>query len=293
MSVSEDVIIACTRYVLSKSLYDYLTKSNWHITTHIILDRLYPEARNITSRMCGLQTSLGTFWEKLAKVLLKINHCVLIDPKSIKEPILMPKAVEDLKQAIMNKREQNGGSLNDLRQGLDNLTNNDFKANTKSYKIPKGKGADLIFKKGGKTYICDTKTVQVNANNGNTFNETAIIWLCYYKVKTGLPASVICPCFVFPYNSSNELDDSGWWSEFGDRVKPLTKQEVFVGNEFWSLITDNPKALSSIIKGIDSLRDSDEIKVYREFFACDTKSKLISFSNKVKRNFVRNDDFEI
>lgn len=282
MTIESKTIMILTKYVLGKSLYDYFTKHNWKITNHIILDRLYPEERNITSRMSGLQTSLGTFWEKLARVMLQVEKCKIIDPKTIKEPIILPKRIEALKNEVKQTREQSGGSLQRLRNELDTISISSSDPSS-IYQIPKGKGADLIFVKDGTTYICDTKTVQVNANNGNTFNETVIIWLCYYKIKTGLPSSRIKPCFVFPYNSSNELDDSSWWFDYKDRVKPLTKDEVLVGNEFWSLITGNPDALTYIIKGIESFIGTPEHLTYKKVFSLNTVESLSKFSDYVKK----------
>lgn len=149
--------------------------------------------------------------------------------------------------------------------------------------MTKGKGSDLIIEKNNKIHIYDIKTVQVNANNGNTFNETIILWIAYYKYKSGLNANDISAKLVFPYNSSNELNDAAWWNDYGGRVEPLTSDEVSVGNEFWEFITSNPNALISIIDGITELsNETTFVNLFGEVFACSNEDELKSFSTKVK-----------
>ena len=69
--------------------------------------------------------------------------------------------------------------------------------------------------------------------------KTIIVWLAYWKYKYRISANNINVKIIFPYNSSDENNDEGWWNKFGDRIKPFTKDEVLVGNQFWSFLTIN------------------------------------------------------
>jgi len=151
--------------------------------------------------------------------------------------------------------------------------------------MTKGKGADVLLTKNGDYYFFDIKTVQVNANGGNSFNETLILWTAYYKYKYGVDANKINAMLAFPYNSADENNDAGWWRDFGGRISPLTRQNVFVGNEYWSFLTGNPNALQSIIDGVNELSGTTEfVNLYKKIYDCENQNELVYFSELVKLN---------
>jgi hypothetical protein len=115
------------------------------------------------------------------------------------------------------------------------------------------------------------------------FNETVMLWIAYYKYKYRIDANQIDARIVFPYNSSNENNDSTWWTEYGQRISPLTQQDIHVGNDFWSFLTDNQNALQNIIAGIDEVAsDTSFIALYGQVFNCVSIEELKQFSINVK-----------
>lgn len=258
-------------------------------TKHILLDRFFDSERRITSCMSGLQTSLGSFWETLAKAFLRTNNYPVLPNETMKRPVSQPIDMTDLITRIKARRQNEGGSLDELKEEL-NMLYPQPTTQVEFTNMQKGKGSDLIFNVHDTVYICDLKTVQVNANNGNTFDESVILWTCYYKYCYQVDARNIRGCFVFPYNSADELNDELWWEDFGGRVSPLTHEEVLVGNQFWSLVTGNNEALSAIIDAFDEIAmDEDFISFYRQVFSCIGQEQLNSFSLRVKHRKIKED----
>lgn len=280
--ISNTIIKSTTIKLLEEAFYKYFSKPKIE-TRHIILDRFFPTERRVSSAMSGLQTSLGSFWEKLAIKLAVENGFSILDNSIIKRPKIEPLELSNLIASTKTIRENSGGDLIDFRDTLNALYSLPYNGNDEFIAIQKGKGSDIILSKNNLIHIFDTKTVQVNSNNGNTFNESILLWLAYYKYKYRIDAHNIHVKFVFPYNSSNENDDTTWWHDYGSRVIPLTNNEVYVGNEFWSFLTDNPTALENIIAGINELSsDLNFIALYKEVFSCTNIDELKEFSIKVK-----------
>lgn len=289
--ISGENIESFTKTIVKEAFFNYFKNSKKE-TRHILLDRLFPEQRRITSAMAGLQTSLGTsFWEKLAIKFAQSNGFEVIPnnyltrPTQENEPSNLTRLLTDIKQ---NRENGTIRTLDQFRLDLNNAFNVPAPDSSNFVAMKKGKGSDLILKKNNKIYIFDIKTVQVNANNGNTFNETVTVWLAYWKYKYRINTNDIDVRLVFPYNSSNENDDSSWWDEYGSRIKPLTQNETLVGNQFWSLLAGNTQALSHIINSFNSLASDDEfINFYSEVFNCTNETELKEFSNRVSINKVQ------
>lgn len=280
--ISDKKIQDITTQLLRDWFFDYF-KSAQSETKHIILDRMFPKERRITSTMSGFQTSLGSFWEKLSTKFAEENNLKLINPKTLLAPKNSPKELESLITKTKKYREDNGGELTTLKDELNNAFAHSVPIKTETQKITKGKGADVVVEKNGNIYIFDIKTVQVNANNGNTFNETIILWTAYYKYLSGIDANNIHAMLVFPYNSANENDDNAWWADFKSRVSPLTPKDVFVGNQYWSFLTDNPNALKQITTAIDQLNQDKDFKaLYSKAFKVDDAKGLELFSEEVR-----------
>ncbi|WP_419673052.1 TdeIII family type II restriction endonuclease [Aliarcobacter butzleri] len=273
MSVSDIDIKNKTIKILKEAFFAYYSKAKKE-TKHLVLDKLFPDERRTASYMSGLQTSLGTgFWEKLAKEIAESNGFTVIPNNNLQMPNPVPTA---LKTMI-----DNASNLSNFRT----LLNTTFiTANTSNLvSITKGKGSDLILSKNSNTYIFDIKTVQVNANNGNSFFKTIVEWIAYYKYTTGLNANNIFAKYVFPYNSSNINNDASWWTDYGARISPVSQNEILVGNQFWSFISDNQNALSKIIDGINEVSaDREFIDFFRQVFTVSNQDDLKQFSLKVK-----------
>ncbi len=282
--VSNENITSITVKVLKDSFFNYYSKAQEE-TKHLVLDRLFYNERRTTSYMTGLQTSLGMgFWEKLAKEFARLNNFTILDNSTLLKPDNIPDNLKTLIHTTKETREENNGAtLNDFRNSLNTLFPSAYTGNNSFSPMIGGRGSDLILNKGANIYIYDIKTVQVNSGSGNSFNDTIIQWIAFYKYKYGLNANNIFAKLAFPYNAKNERDDAGWWNDFGSRVKPMTRAEVDVGNEFWSFLTDNPNALTSIIEGIDIVASNNQfIALFQEVFTCTTNEDLKRFSVKVK-----------
>ncbi len=279
--IDNQTIRNITVKAVEDGFYNYFSKPKKE-TKHIILDRFFPEERRLSSAMSGLQTSLGLFWEELAKTFAQGNEFTVIDNSRLVRPSEQPAEMTNLIEIVKSRRQNIGGKLDDLRLKLNELYPTQ---NLEAGVLPmqKGKGSDIILEKDDIHYIYDIKTVQVSADSGNLFNERIILWLCYYKYRYGLDAHNIQARIAIPYNPLNENDVQSWWNKFGGRMKPLTTDEVSVGNEFWSFLTGNPNALASIISGFEELRlDKDFTTFYKQVFECTDYESLKSFAFKVK-----------
>lgn len=285
--LSNQDIKKVTLKLLQEGFVKYFAKPKKE-TRHIILDRLFPSPRRITSTMSGLQTSLGTFWEKLSIKLAQQNGFKVLENNMLEQPFSIPNELSTLIAHYKKEREDNGGELTEFKTKLNKLYPLADNPDKKYKQMTKGKGSDVILTKNNNVYLFDIKTVQVNANSGNSFNETLILWTAYFKYRYGTSATNIHSRLAFPYNSANEKNDGAWWNDFGSRVAPLTKKDVLVGNEFWEFLTDNPGALSAIISALDELaNDSEFIDLYKQVFECEGYDDLVQFSENVKLDKIR------
>lgn len=279
--ISNEIIEEVTVRLLEDSFYNYFKKPKKE-TKHIILDRLFPEERRVSSAMSGLQTSLGSFWEKLSIELAKLNDFEVLSPSLLKRPRQTNAQLQQIIIEVKLARETSGGNLDNLRQRLNKAFQLGNQPDEVFLPMISGKGVDLIFRKNDKVHIFDVKTVQINAGFGNTSNENVILWSSYYKYQYGVDAENVFAKLIFPYNSSDENDDAGWWTEFGSRIAPLTKADIMVGNQYWSFLTDNPNALILISAAIDSLINKDFSGFYRNVFECESQDDLNQFAIEAK-----------
>lgn len=285
--ISDQEIKKITIELMRASFYEYFSKPK-NETKHILLDRLFPIERHTASKMSGLQTSLGRAWEKLVKKFAVLNGFTVIPNFNLQRPTSSPEELRNLIIEVKNFRENQGGDLSLLRTRLDELYSNPDAAEQSFIPMIKGKGADVILEKDGHIYIYDTKTVQINANNGNSLNETIIQWIAYWKFQSRIPAERIHAYIAFPYNSSNEADDRGLWDEFRRRLSPLTQEEILIGNAFWHQITGNPGALVAMISGFDELAsDQNFTDLYSRAFQRMDEEQTKRFVFDVKVNYVQ------
>lgn len=241
------------------------------LSPHLVIDRLWSNEGRKGSVLHGLRTSIGYCWENIANELAQKNGF------DISSKHLKPKNPPKKLQTLMDKwktnridknKSNNPIKLTDYRKKLNDMfSEENLISDDKCQKFPKGKGSDLFWKKGGKYYIFDTKTVQINADSGNKFDANIIEWLGLQKCRLGktVKAENIIVRYVFPYNSHDWKNDSNWYIHFLDRAAPMTKDEIRVGNEFWKWVTGNEKALEIIVQTIDSIKaDNDTIERLNE-----------------------------
>ncbi len=166
--IESEKIKKITIELLEESFFNYFSSVKKE-TKHIVLDRFFPNQRRITSTTTGLQTSLGTYWEKLAVKLAEINGFKVINNFDLMKPSTIPDELSNLISSIKKEREDCGGELDSLKNKLNTLYPTGFIPNENFLRMTKGKGADVIIEKQDKVYLFDIKTVQVNANSGNSF----------------------------------------------------------------------------------------------------------------------------
>ena len=72
-------ICSITKNLVYENFYNYFLKKEFDKTNNIILDRFFPDERGTTSIMARLKTSLGSYWEKLAKKFTSLNGFEIIE----------------------------------------------------------------------------------------------------------------------------------------------------------------------------------------------------------------------
>tara|TARA_B100001121_G_scaffold308940_1_gene334281 strand:- start:1081 stop:2094 length:1014 start_codon:yes stop_codon:yes gene_type:complete len=282
--IQEEQIFSITRDLVYENFYNYFLNKEFDKTNHVILDRFFPDERRTTSIMAGLQTSLGSYWEKLAKKFASLNGFEIIENSALKKPSFEDKSWSELITNTKEFRETKGGDLSKFKEELNKLYNPSL-TDKHLTKLTKGKGSDLILSKDDQIFIFDIKTVQINANNGNLFNESLILWTAYWKYIHGIDANKINAKLIIPYNSSNENDDDSWWNDFGDRVSPCCMEDLLIGSHFWRFISGNKDALNIMIKAFNYVsNDSRFIKIYKQSFALKEENEIELFKKKIKLN---------
>lgn len=104
--ISNDKIEDTTKELLKNSFFKYFSKPKKK-TSHIILDRFFPDERRKASAIMGLQTSLGKFWETLSIDLAKQNGFNVIDNEKLMKPSKIPKELSTLISEVKREREDN------------------------------------------------------------------------------------------------------------------------------------------------------------------------------------------
>ncbi len=118
--LSDKDIRKVTLDLLQESFVKYFSTPQKE-TKHIILDRFFPPQRRIASTMSGLQTSLGTFWEKLSKKLAQKNGFEILENNVLEQPCSIPNKLSALIAQYKKEREDNGGELTDFKDKLNSL----------------------------------------------------------------------------------------------------------------------------------------------------------------------------
>lgn len=187
--------------VIKTSLQNYVANFTYS-STHP-LDTLIPTERKIRSLVGGLETSMGTkLWEPIAKVLASNNGFEVLKSK-LKRPDPMPLSLQAKLDYLITIREHRTTWVNrdeivrELRETVRSMT--DSERNGVEYIAPaSGSGVDIFFKKDGKYYAFDTKTVQPNVGDIKKFNKQILEWYAYAIFKQ--PDIDFSGQIAYPYN---------------------------------------------------------------------------------------------
>ena len=254
---------------ITTAISTYLENKNSPETKHVILDSIFPVERRIRSIIGGLETSLGiTVWERLATDIAAANGFSIEDPKSFEMPEKLPKSISTFISQTKQKRENPAEKIDfdNILRYLRKLCLKESKSNLKFIKTSSGDGVDLWFRKDGKNYIFDTKTVQINAGGGNNFANKVLHWYAYFWLK--YPKEELLAGMAFPYSPyPPSFDSDSWWDKNGNRANPLEKgKDAFVQGDFWNLLTDSNDTWSKILSGIRKVDSEKLIKRYSNLF---------------------------
>jgi hypothetical protein len=285
--ISEKALKMCIMGNLNTSKSD-------KVSPHFFIDRYKPTITKLSFMLTSIRTSLGSFWEVIAEEFAKENGYEVFKQNTFQESKLLGKAETEMNKFIDERLHKKVRPISDFCTKLDRIYEQ-RKANPKTKKWVGGAGADLYFKKDGKIWIFDVKTVQINAGGGNKFDRQLINWLVHQKHQVGntMEAKDITVGYIFPYNSKaggDETSHEEWMSDQGHKAKPMTNAEIYAGNKFWEMITENPKALRMIFEGIESVLKDNIVKKHLDEAMKEenwTKEQHVSFSVSVTKDFVK------
>ncbi len=250
--------------LILNAITNYLNKKKDDKINYHVLQEIFPEERRIRSIIGGLETSFGqTVWEPLAKMLAKKNGYRVHEKTDFKRPEKMPKEIQNIIDKWNSKRINSknyislNGYVNEVREAVKAL-NIDY--NKVEYvKLIKGQGIDVWIEKNGVEYITDIKTTQINAGDGNKFNQHILNWYAYRLFKN--PDVELRVFISIPFNPFNVP----WKDKQGGRAKPLiVDEDIIIANEFWTLISGESDEYEKIIKAFKELKDEGLIEKYRE-----------------------------
>lgn len=265
-----------TKKIIREAFFHYFfDKPRVIDTRQLPLDIFFPEERKVSSLILGLSTSLGTkFWERLALSLAEMNSFTILDPKELKQPKQMPPALSSKIDEYTSLREEYMDSTpvvlsKNYIPEIKILTSS-IKSNSQYKNITKGEGADILLRKGHREYAFDIKTVQINAGSGLKFNKTLLKWYAYryHQQNSKVQNYSFTEKFVFPYNPYLNYP---WWGREEGKAKPLDKNDIYVGDEFWSFLTglNKGEAWTAIQEGLKELHNESFSVLYRKIFELD------------------------
>jgi hypothetical protein len=270
------------------------TSKSDKISPHFFIDRYKPTINKLSFMLTSIRTSLGQFWEVIAEEFAKANGYQVFKQKTFKKSILSAETKKAMNKFIDERLDGKKRPISAFCTKLDTIYQNK-KTNQKTTNWEGGAGADLYFKKDGKIWIFDVKTVQINASGGNKFDRQLINWLVHQKHQVGntMEAKNITVGYIFPYNSKaggDETSHEQWMDDQGHKAKPMTDNEIYAGNKFWEFITGNTNALRTIFEGIDTVLKDNSVKMYLDEAMKEgvwTNEEHDSFSKKVTKGFVK------
>jgi len=268
MALTSFRVTEITKGIIKTAFFNYFLRREEVSTKHLVLSRFFPEESVVRSAIGGIETSLGSFWEKVATAIASENGFEILNPKlDLQEPINIPNVISQLLNQHKYQREAAHSQIpmstyeSALKIELLKLPASEIPAEYK--RLSKGTGADLFFRKGNNEYAFELKTVQINAGSGPKFNETLMKWLTfralhqkYLRTHYSFKAHVVIP--YDPHISSD------WWTEFGDRAYPLDHKDLMLADEFWNFMSGIPDTLLAITKAFNDLVLENFQDIYRD-----------------------------
>jgi len=239
--------------VIKISLENYV--SNFEYTSTHPLDILIPTERRIRSLVGGLETSMGTkLWEPIAKVLALNNGFEILEEK-LKRPKPMPNKLQTTLNHLITAREDKATwvgreeIIKKLRKAVKPITKN--RRATVEYVDPAaGSGVDIFFKKGGKYYAFDTKTVKPNVGSIKSYNKQILEWYAYAIFKD--PGIDFSGQIAYPYNPGAK----DFWAEEPHKSGSLQpKVDALVEDEFWDFISGHEGTFRQIMDIFEELEN--------------------------------------
>jgi hypothetical protein len=239
MSISTGDVKETAKRVTLDAFFRYFSNKKDVTTSHILLGVMFPDESAIRSAIGGLETSLGTrLWEHLAKNLAAQNGFSVLNPKEeLMRPVALPSELTSFIADWKERRESSKPSpsidqyrveLNRLLPSLPGVSN--------FQKLNKGSGADLFISKNGDEWAFDIKTVQINAGSGPKFNGTLLEWIAYRAIFEPSSGTRLKAKIVIPYDPTGGT----WWHDYGNRVFPLVRDDIYFAGDFWTFIGGRP-----------------------------------------------------
>jgi len=268
MPLTPERVTEITKSIIKSAFFNYFLCREEVTTKHLVLSRFFPEESIIRSAIGGIETSLGSFWEKVARAIAIENGFQVLNPKvDLQEPKHIPTAISHLLDGHKYQREAAHANIpmsayvSALNNEISKLQPSDIPTEYK--RLAKGTGADLFLRKGANEYAFELKTVQINAGSGPKFNETLMKWMTFralHQKHLGLTNSFHAHV-VIPYDPHVSSD---WWTQFGERAYPLDHQDLMLADEFWNLMSGIPNTLKAITKAFDDLVLENFQDIYKE-----------------------------
>jgi hypothetical protein len=235
--------------VAHQSFFTYFVGRDVVAAKHPLTSLVFPSQSMTRSQIGGLETSLGTgLWQQLAKRLAEANKLEVLKPGAVESPkegSIAAKSAEAL-MAVAVK----GTPLDTVSAKVAKEVKAMASQPADWERLKKGDGVDFHFKKGNTEYAVDIKTAHLNAKNGYTFHDMLKRWVVYRQLRASGKV-VFRARLVIPYDS--EYDESegacDWWSVHKGKASPLTRQDVWIGNEFWKELTNCADAWKAIRDG--------------------------------------------
>jgi hypothetical protein len=262
MALTSTAIKRQAMIVAHQSFFTYFVGRDVVDAKHPLTSLVFPSQSMTRSQIGGLETSLGIgLWQQLAKRLAEANKLEVLEAgvvESPKEGSTVAELAEKLKAGAAQ-----GASLDKVSDEVATKVKEAASQPQDWGRLKKGDGVDFHFKKSNIEYAVDIKTAHLNAKNGDTFHDMLKRWVVYRQLKE-MGKVVFRARLVIPYDS--ECDESegvrDWWSVHKSKASPLTRQDVWIGNDFWKELTDCADAWKAISDGFK--RVAPKLKVRYE-----------------------------
>jgi Type II restriction endonuclease, TdeIII len=279
MALTSTRITEITKAIVKKAFFNYFLCREEVGTKHVVLSRFFPEESVVRSAIGGIETSLGSFWEKIAEALAAENGFEILDSKNdIQEPKTIPTSISHLLDHHKYQRELPHANvpmttyISALNDEIKKLSGNAIPSEYK--RLSKGTGVDVFIRKGSVEYAFEIKTVQINAGSGPKFNDTLMKWITFRSLQQkhlNLNNSFNAH-LVIPYDPHV---DSDWWTEFGDRAYPLDHKDLLLGDEFWNLLSGAQNTLAAITQAFDELAKEGFQDIYKgSIYKCTSEQRI-------------------